>query len=233
MEMLTAPQIIDIILLVIVLISAIKCFMDGFATSVVKLAGNIAGLVAAWFVSKRWAPMIFENMFRENVVEKTYEYIQNGTRALNVQEMLEEFTGSLPVDFVQEFVKKAEEISAQIAQPTMETAEMIADVIIGPAVTLIITLVIFALTVAVCSVLASLLAKLFRVINKIPVIGFANRMGGFVVGVATGVVYVILISCVLSIIAVVTENSLTFLNMEVINQSKILSMTGIVNPFIG
>ena len=53
------------------------------------------------------APMIFENMFRENVVEKTYEYIQNGTRALNVQEMLEEFTGSLPVDFVQEFFPEA------------------------------------------------------------------------------------------------------------------------------
>lgn len=231
--MLTAPQIIDIILLVIILISAIKCFIDGFATSVVKLIGNIAGLVAAWFVSKRWAPIIFENMFREKIVEKTYKYIQDGTRALNVQELLEEFTGSLPADFISEFTAKAEEIAAQITQPTMETAEKIVDAIVGPAVTVIIMLVIFAITVGVCSVVASLLAKLFKTINKIPVLGFANRLGGFAVGALTGVVYVMLISCVLSIIAVITENSLAFINMEVINQSKILSLTGLVNPFIG
>lgn len=231
--MLTTPQIIDIALLVIILISAVKCFIDGFATSVVKLAGNIAGLVAAWYLSKRWSPMIFENMFRENIVEKTYKYIQDGTKALNVQELIEQFTGSVPVSFVQEFAAKAEEVAAQITQPTMETAEKIVDVIVGPAVTVIIMLVIFAITVTVCTIVASLLAKLFKVINKIPVLGFANRMGGFVVGALTGIIYVILISCVLSIIAIITENSLTFLNIEVLNQSKILSLTGLVNPFIG
>ena len=231
--MLTTPQIIDIALLVIILISAIKCFIDGFATSVVKLVGNIAGLVAAWYLSKRWSPMIFENMFRENIVEKTYKYIQDGTKALNIQELIEQFTGSVPASFVQEFAAKAEEVAAQITQPTMETAEKIVDVIVGPAVTVIIMLVIFAIAVAVFTIVASLLAKIFKVINKIPVLGFANRMGGFVVGVLTGIIYVILISCVLSIIAIITENSLTFLNIEVLNQSKILSLTGLVNPFIG
>lgn len=231
--MLTTPQIIDIALLVIILISAVKCFIDGFATSVVKLVGNIAGLVAAWYLSKRWSPMIFENMFRENIVEKTYKYIQDGTKALNVQELIEQFTGSVPASFVQEFAAKAEEVAAQITQPTMETAEKIVDAIVGPAVTVIIMLVIFAIAVAVFTIVASLLAKIFKVINKIPVLGFANRMGGFVVGVLTGIIYVILISCVLSIIAIITENSLTFLNIEVLNQSKILSLTGLVNPFIG
>ena len=231
--MLTTPQIIDIALLVIILISAVKCFIDGFATSVVKLVGNIAGLVAAWYLSKRWSPMIFENMFRENIVEKTYKYIQDGTKALNIQELIEEFTGSVPASFIQEFAAKAEEVATQITQPTMETAEKIVDVIVGPAVTVIIMLVIFAITVTVCTIVASLLAKLFKVINKIPVLGFANRMGGFVVGALTGIIYVILISCLLSIIAIITENSLTFLNIEVLNQSKILSLTGLVNPFIG
>ena len=231
--MLTTPQIIDIALLVIILISAVKFFIDGFATSVVKLVGNIAGLVAAWYLSKRWSPMIFENMFRENIVEKTYKYIQDGTKALNIQELIEEFTGSVPASFIQEFAAKAEEVATQITQPTMETAEKIVDVIVGPAVTVIIMLVIFAIAVTAFTIVASLLAKLFKVINKIPVLGFANRMGGFVVGALTGIIYVILISCLLSIIAIITENSLTFLNIEVLNQSKILSLTGLVNPFIG
>jgi len=231
--MLTTPQIIDIVLLAVILISAIKCFTDGFATSVVKLVGNIAGLVAAWFVSKRWAPMIFENMFRENMVEKTYTYIQDTSKVLNVQELLIEFTGELPAALMQEFVAKAEELLAQTITPTMEMAQQIVDTIVGPAVTVIITLVIFAMAVAVFSIVATLLAKAFKAINRIPVIGFANRLGGFAVGAVTGIIYVILISCVLSIIAIITENSLTFLNMEVLNQSKILSLTGLINPFIG
>ena len=231
--MLTTPQIIDIALLVIILISAVKCFIDGFATSVVKLVGNIAGLVAAWYLSKRWSPMIFENMFRENIVEKTYKYIQDGTKALNIQELIEEFTGSVPASFIQEFATKAEEVATQITQPTMETAEKIVDVIVGPAVTVIIMLVIFAITVTVCTIVASLLAKLFKVINKIPVLGFANRMGGFVVGALTGIIYVILISCLLSIIAVVTKNTLPFLNMDILAQSKVLEFTQGINPFVG
>ena len=230
---LTAPQIIDIALLVIILISAIKCFIDGFATSVVKLVGNIAGLVAAWYFSKRWAPMIFEKYFREKMVEKSYAYLQDKTMALNLQELIREFTGNLPLEFFSEFAEKAEELALQITVPTMEMAETVVDTIVGPVITVIITLVIFAIGCTLFSVVASLLAKLFKAINHIPVIGFANRLGGFAVGAVTGAVYVILISCVLSIIAVVTENSLSFLNIEVINQSKILSLTGLINPFIG
>jgi len=229
----TTPQIIDIILLVIILISAIRCFMDGFATSVVKLVGNIAGFVAAWIVSKRWSPVVFGNLFRENMVEKTYTYIQDKSRMVDVQALLQEFTGTLPENFMQELTAKAEETIAQITTPTMEVAEMIVDTLLAPAVTIIIALVIFAIVCTLCNILAGLLAKAFKAINHIPVIGFANRMGGFAVGAVIGVIYIILISCVLSIIVIITENSLTFLNMEVLNQSKILSMTGLVNPFIG
>lgn len=231
--MLTAPQIIDIILLVIILISAVKCFMNGFATSVVNLVGNIAGLVAAWFVSKRWSPIIFDNMFRENMVEKTFTYIQDKSRMIDVQELLQEFTGALPESFMQEFTAKAEETISQITTPSMEVAQTIVDTLLAPAVTVIIAMVIFAITCTLCNIVAGLLSKAFRAINHIPVIGFANRMGGFAVGLVTGMIYVILISCVLSIITIITENSLTFLNIEVLNQSKILSVTGLVNPFIG
>ena len=98
---------------------------------------------------------------------------------------------------------------------------------------IIITVVIFAVLCSVCSLLASLLAKVLKTINKIPVIGFANRLGGFAVGVFAGVVNVIIISCVLSIIAIITKNSLPAINMEVLGQSQILSLTSIINPFMG
>lgn len=227
------PQIIDIILLVIILITAVRSFASGFFAAVVDLIGNIVGLIASWILANRWAPVIFERFFKEKIVNKTYTYIQDSANIVDIQSVVEKFTGSMPAEFMQELVIKAEELLLNVKTPTIETAQKITESIIGPVVTVVITLVIFAVMCSVCSILASMLAKALKAINHIPVIGFANRMGGFAVGVFAGVINVIIISCILSIIAVITQNSLSFINMEVLTQSRILSLTSIINPFMG
>jgi len=229
----SVPQIIDIILLVIIIITAIRAFMDGFFTAVVKLIGNIAGLILSWILANRWAPMVFEGMLREKIVAKTYTYIQDSANMVNVQTLTEQFTGKLPASFMQDFAEKDEQIIHSAASPTLELAQKITDEIIGPIITVVIMIVIFSVLCSVCSLLAALLAKALRAINHIPVIGFANRLGGFGIGVFSGIINVIIISCVLSIIAVITQNSLSFINMEVLTQSKLLSLTSIINPFMG
>jgi len=229
----SVPQIIDIILLVIIIITAIRAFIDGFFTAVVKLIGNIAGLILSWILANRWSPLLFERMLREKIVVKTYTYIQDSANMVNVQTIIEQFTGTLPASFMQEFAEKAEHILHNVAEPTLELAQNITDAIIGPIITVVIMIVIFSVLCSVCSLLAALLAKALRAVNHIPVVGFANRLGGFGVGVFSGIINVIIISCVLSIIAVITQNSLSFINMEVLTQSKLLSLTRIINPFMG
>lgn len=229
----SVPQIIDIILLVIIIITAIRAFIDGFFTAVVKLIGNIAGLILSWVLANKWAPLVFENMLREKIVAKTYTYIQDSANMVNVQTLTEQFTGTLPASFMQDFVEKAEHIINSVTAPTLELAQNITDEIIGPIITVVIMIVIFSVLCSVCSLLAALLAKALRAINHIPVVGFANRLGGFGIGVFSGIINVIIISCVLSIIAVITQNSLSFINMEVLTQSKLLSLTSIINPFMG
>lgn len=230
---LSVPQIIDIIMLVIILITAVRAFMDGFFTAVVKLVGNIAGLIVSWILANRWAPLIFEKMFREKIVAKTYTYIQDSANMVDIHTLTEKFTGSLPAAFMQDFAEKAKQLLLNVTEPTVELAQSITDEILGPIITLVIMIVIFSILCSVCSVLASLLAKALRAINHIPVVGFANRLGGFGVGVFSGIINMIIISCVLSIIAVITQNSLSFINMEVLSQSKLLSLTSIINPFMG
>ena len=233
LKMLEVPQIIDIILLIIIFVCAAKAFADGFFTAIIRLGGNILALVAAWFVSKQYSPVIFENLFREKALETTYNYIQNSANAVDVSQLLQSFAGGLPQSFMEEFVQKAEQLVAQLATPSAETAQSLVDTIIAPVITTVITVVLFVMVFAVCSLVASLLAKLLRGLNHVPVIGFANRLGGFAVGTVSGVINVILISLLLSIIAIVTQNSLSFINMEILSQSKILAVTAIVNPFIG
>ena len=229
----TTSQIIDIILLVLVLMSAIKAFRNGFFAAVVDLVGNIIGLVASWFLANRWAPQVFDSLFRDNIVEKTYKYIQNSANVMDAQSFVQQFTGTLPAAFMQDFVTEAEKLLTNITQPTMEMAETITDTIIGPIITVVIMIVIFSICCSVFSLLSSLLAKALKAINKIPVIGFANRMAGFAVGILAGVVDIIIISCVLSIIAIITKNTLPVINMEVLAQSRLLAITSLINPFIG
>ena len=233
LSQLGAPQIMDIILLVIILVTAIRSFCNGFFAAVVDLIGNIVGLIASWILANRWAPLIFEKFFKEKITGKVYAYIQNSANMLDVQSVVEQFTGGLPAEFMQEFLTTAEEILLNVKTPTIETAQKITDAIIEPIFIMVITLVIFAVMCSVCCLLASLLAKALKAINHIPVVGFANRMGGFAVGVFAGVINVIIISCALSFIAVITQNSLPFINMEVLSQSRLLSLTSIINPFMG
>ena len=233
----TIPQIIDFILLVIVFLCAVKGFKNGFFTALVNLIGSIVSLILAWIVSNRYSGIIFENLLREKVIDSTYKYIQDSANNLDIRSLLENIISGLPENFMDKFIDsivvKAENIMAELATPSMEVAVNIVDTIIAPAVTVVIGIVIFCIVFTVCNIIAGLLSKLFRAINAIPVVGFANRLAGFGIGLCTGAINVFLISCLLSIIAIITQNSLSFLNIEVLAQSKILAMTQSINPFMG
>ena len=230
---LSVPQIIDIILLTVILATAVRSFVNGFFAAVVDLIGNIVGLIASWILANRWAPVIFEKFFRERIINKIYTYISESSNMLDIQSIVEQFTGTLPASFMQEFSEKAETLLLTAKEPTVTVAQNIADTVIGPIITIVITILLFAVMCSVFGLLAALLAKALKAINHIPVVGFANRLGGFAVGVFAGVINVIIISCVLSFIAVITQNSLSFINMEVLTQSRLLSLTSIINPFMG
>ena len=233
----TIPQIIDFILLVIVFLCAVKGFKNGFFTALVNLIGSIVSLILAWIVSNRYSGIIFENLLREKVIDSTYKYIQDSANNLDIRSLLENIISGLPENFMDKFIDsivvKAENIMAELATPSMEVAVNIVDTIIAPAVTVVIGIVIFCIVFTVCNIIAGLLSKLFRAINAIPVVGFANRIAGFGIGLCTGAINVFLISCLLSIIAIITQNSMSFLNIEVLAQSKILAMTQSINPFMG
>ena len=227
-------MIIDILLVAVVVLAAIKAYRDGFVTAIINLLGNIVALVGGWIVAKQYSPVVFDSFFRASAVEKTYTYLQDSANAVDVQQIVDTVAAQLPgMPFVEELKQSAQEILAGFTTPTMEMAQSVVDTIVAPVVTVVINIVMFLVIFAVCCFVFSLLAKLFKALNKVPVLGFANRLAGFAVGIATGAIYVILISCLLSIIAVVTKNTLPFLNMDILAQSKVLEFTQGINPFVG
>ncbi|MEG2192662.1 MAG: hypothetical protein RRX95_05215 [Oscillospiraceae bacterium] len=116
--------------------------------------------------------------------------------------------------------------------PTMDSAAYLVENFLGPMVIAIISVLIFTISLGIIQIIAGFLAKVFKGLNHIPVLGFANRLAGFAAGVAIGGVNIILLSFLLSIIVIITGNSLGFLNNDVLMQSKILALTTGINPFL-
>ncbi|MEG1801437.1 MAG: hypothetical protein RR273_05620 [Oscillospiraceae bacterium] len=227
-----APMIIDGILLGIILLSAIKAYSNGFFASGVTLVGDIAGVIIAWFVSKKYSGVLFNYFFRDNLVDQTFEYIQNSTKAIDLQAMAQGVIGKLPQELLQEFISKAQAVVQDITTPTIETASALVDALLGPIIITFIAAAMFVIIIMLCKLVTVMLANLLKIVNHIPVLGFANRLAGFFVGIGIGGVNIILISFLLSIIAIITGNSIELFNSSVLAQSKILAMTRGINPFL-
>ncbi len=227
------PLIIDIILLIILFVCAARAFKNGFFTSIIDLMGKLVGVAIAWFLSNQYSSVIFNSFFRQKMIDNTYNYLQNSTSTIDVNQLLNGFSGIVPDNFIQELTTIVEELASGIANPSVDIAVKIVDTILAPVIIVLISIVIFTICLIIVNVLISILSKFFKIINHVPVLGLANKMAGAVVGLIEGCIYIILISCVLSIIAIITKNSLEFLNINVLSQSKILAMTSMINPFMG
>ncbi len=227
------PVIIDIILLIIISMCAIKAFKKGFFAAAIDLLGKLAGLGISWIIANKYSPVIFDSFFKNKMVENTLTYLQNSANTIDVNEILNGFSGIIPEKFMQELTTIANDIIFGMVNPDISVAEEIVDAIIAPIVIIVISVIVFTICVIIFNILVSVLSKFLKVLNHIPIIGLANRICGAVVGVLQGAIYVILISCIMSIIAIITQNSLEFLNIELLSQSKILAMTSFINPFMG
>ena len=129
-------------------------------------------------------------------------------------------------------MQKTQDSLSVLLSPDMDSAVFLVDQFIAPIVVACISVVIFIVLFIAIRVVCALLAKMFKTVNKVPILGFANRLAGGLSGFVIGGVNIILLSFLFSIIVIITGDSLSWLNSQVISQSQILALTGIINPFL-
>lgn len=224
--------IIDIALIAVLIISAIRAYSDGFFTSVIRLIGNLGSLFGAWYVASNYSQMIFDRALRNSLVTRSYNYLEQTAQNIDIETALSQVIGKWPQEFVTTVLEKTQESLSTLLTPSMDSAVYLVDSFIAPIVVACISVVLFILCFIAVRLVCGVLAKLFKGVNKVPVLGFANRMAGFVAGIAIGGVNIVLLSFLFSIIVIITRDSLSWLNSRVINGSKILAMTGAINPFL-
>ena len=224
--------IIDIILVVVLVISAVRAYNDGFFTAVIRLIGNLGSLFGAWYVASNYSQLLFDNMLRGSLVTRSYSYLEQTARNIDIETALSQVIGKWPQEFVATVLEKTQDSLSVLLTPSMDSAVFLVDEFIAPIVVACISVVLFIVCFIAIRVVCTALARLFKTVNKVPLLGFANRLAGGVAGIAIGGINIILLSFLFSIIVIITGDGLSWLNSQVISQSQILALTGVINPFL-
>ena len=224
--------IIDVILVAVVLISVIRAYIDGLFTAVIRLIGSLGSFYGAWYVSGAYSQLIFDKILRNPLITRSYSYLEQTARNIDIETALAQVIGKWPQDFVKAILQKTQDSLSVLLTPTNESAVYLVDEFIAPIVVACISVIIFILCFIAIRVVCGVLAKMFKTINKVPVLGFANRLAGGAAGIIIGGVNIILLSFLFSIIVIITGDGITWLNSQVIAGSQILALTGVINPFL-
>lgn len=220
--------LIDLLLLAVIGVSVFHYARKGFVAGLIDLVGNLLSLGLAWLISGRISPTVFENFFKSGLIEKTAGAIQR-QGGVNLTAILDGLSGFLPQRLLDEIAASAQGL---LGSNTPDLAQQVVEKIIAPLVVPLITVVVFFAVFVLCRVAVALLVTALTNLNKIPVLGGANRLLGVGIGVVAGLIHVLLCLCLLWAVVVITNGTLPFLNDTVLSGSRFYSFFSAYNPFL-
>ena len=148
---------------------------------------------------------------------------------VNLQALLGGLSGFLPQRLLDEIGASA---AGLLDSGAPNIAQQVVERVIAPLVIPLISVVVFFATFSLCRIVAALLVTAFKNVNRIPLIGGANKLLGGVIGAAAGVLYVLLGLCLIWAIVVITNGTLPVLNDQTLAASKFYSFFAAYNPFL-
>lgn len=225
----TPAIILDALLVAVVVITVLHYVHKGFLAGLLDLVGNLAALLVAWLVAGKLSPTVFENFFRSGLIDQITQAVQQqgGASAMAV---LQNFEGIIPQQMLDQMAQSLQEI---LSSGTPDIAAQIVEHIIAPLVVPMISVVVFFAAFALCRLLVKLLVTILANVNRIPLVGSVNRSLGVVVGLAAGVINVVLILCLLWAVLVITGGNLPVLNEQALSGSYLYQFFSAYNPFVG
>lgn len=189
-----ASVIFDIICVALIIACVAYFATKGLLAGLLSLVGTLVCLVAGFFVGRALAEPLFGWLFRDRLIENTTSAIQEHA-VTNVQELLDQVVGFLP-DFAKQPI--IDQFGGVTFFDSYEFASQMVDNVIAPIVIPIIAVILFIILFILLRLLFNLLTRLLRGVNRVPVIGTANRVLGGVAGAVVGLLYIFLLVVVLA-----------------------------------
>lgn len=228
----SVSNIIDIALLVVLVLTVIQYWGKGLLAGLCELLGNVFAAVGAYVFAGRVSGELFDNFLKSGMVEKVSESINQTAGAVRASEVVEAIFSFLPQNLVNTLWEKADQL-IEVSQGTAgEAAAQLVDTVIAPVVVPLISIAVFFVFFILARMFISLLVATLTNINKVPIVGGANRLLGALVGFVSGGISVYLLTCVLGAIVLVTAGGIPFLGLDTLRESFFCGLFWTYNPFV-
>ena len=224
--------------LVIILILAACIFIgwkNGFVQSVARIISYIVALVAANILSYLLALFVYNTFLRGYFVNLVANKLASAAEGLDPTLLLQNSLSAFP-SFLGNSVKMlfgenlADSIVVNVADGANAVAEPIVDATIGPVAIMLLQFLFFLIVFFLLRFLLVKLCKSLSFINKIPLVGKVNKILGGVAGAVQGIIIVYIVCISVSFLVAVTNDSLSFLNSDVVSQTLLLDFFSRYNP---
>lgn len=208
-----APLVLDAVLVLILLVGFIAGWRRGFLSALVGAAALAASALLANWGSLQLAEPAYERFVRPRLVALVQQKLAGGASS----------AGGL-------FGRLLAGVTLRTGTAA-DAAEAVVDAAIAPTAQTAVRYVLFLLFFLLLLLVFGLLTKALRAANKAPLLGTANRLFGGVLGLACGVLAAFLYVSLCALVVISTNDTLSWLNTDLISQSRLFSLAYPYNLF--
>lgn len=161
----TSALILDLVLLAIIIVTVIVAANKGFLSTVLNLCGTAIALAVSWFAADHLSATVFDNFFKNNMVEQTTQMISESGQ-VSIQSVVDKLTAFLPDSLVEKLLGGTQQLQGMLDSNAPGVATQVVDQVIAPLVLPIISVVVFFVIFAVLSVLIRFLVSALTNVNR-------------------------------------------------------------------
>lgn len=211
----------DILFAVVLILTAVYGWKQGFVSSLTLLIGSVAGIFGAAWAAQTFGPVVYNNYVGASIAEKVSATLaeSGGDVTAAVQGM----------SFLPEAVRNA--LLNTVAEITGEATPRVMEVL-QPIILPLIQVIIFLVVCNLIRWLFRALAWALRGCNGIPLVGGLNRLLGLVLGALSGALNCWLLSLALWLLSMLSDGHIEILRSAVLGKSAIYSLLAGFNPFV-
>lgn len=186
--------LLDLLLLVIVTVTVIRCTARGFVKSIVHLVSMAVAFIAAWSFSSELALWLEEKVFSDRITESVAGTIRSLAAKGGEIFDLSRLFADMPADFVSildRYGADADTLAASYGQMSAAgaaAADEMAYTIAEPVVHGLANVCAFVLIFVGAMLVCWLVGLVLDLIVRLPVLRTANRFFGFLLGVVCAAV---------------------------------------------
>lgn len=182
----------DIAVLVVIIVFIVIGYVRGAIGTLFSFLGSILSVIIANIVGRNVSPWIYDNFCRQSINDNVTEAVNNVIQSGN-ENIGDEIISYLP-EFMKNFVSNNEVVNS-LNSLTGNTAEELsvsaADIIqqiVSPVCIQVISVCVTVVLFVLLSVAVNIICHFADSINKIPIVGKANRIVGGIIGLLYGVI---------------------------------------------